>query len=323
MVATGTNTKSYYDILGVSKSASKDEIRKAYKKLSLKFHPDRNADNKDAERQFKEVQEAWDVLSDDEKRSQYDRFGRVLGKGEPHPGSDPGSGRSRTWTWSSDGGSADIDLGDIFGSMGGGGFGGFGSDNLWSQVGGQQKSRARKGADLRTEIRVPFNVAVEGGNHDVTLNRGGSRETLSVRIPAGIENGSTIRLRGKGEPGQNGAPDGDLLVVVKVSSHPWFRREKDDLVIEVPITPSEAALGTKVDVPTLSEGSLTVTIPPGTSSGQKLRLREHGVRNRKSQEKGSLMVETKIVVPKELSEDQRRAYKELAKHERCPREGLW
>lgn len=323
MVATGPSAKNYYDILNVPKSASKDEIRKAYRKLSLKFHPDRNAGDKESEKKFKEVQEAWDVLSDDEKRSLYDRYGRVPGKGASPSGTSQPGGTSRTWTWSSDGGGVDIDLSDLFGNVGAGSTRtGFSSDDLWARFGGQQ-SRPRKGSDLRSEIRVPFVVSAEGGTHDLTLNRGDSTERLSVKIPAGIEDGSTIRLRGKGNPGSHGAPDGDLLIVVRVAPHSWFRREKDDLIIEVPITPGEAALGTKIDVPTLSEGTLTVTIPPGTSSGRKLRLRGHGIRNRKTQQRGSLIVETKIVVPGELTEDQRRAYSELAKHETSPRNGLW
>lgn len=323
MVSTGTTPTSYYDVLGVSKTSSKDEIRRAYRKLSLKFHPDRNVGDQTAERKFKEVQEAWDVLSDDEKRGQYDSFGRVFGKGERQPGSRPFRGQSNTGTWSSGDAGPEFAPEELFGSMGGtAASGSFGSDEFWSRFSGS-RIYPRKGTDLRAETQVPFRIAIEGGSHNIHLNRGTSSETLTIRIPPGIEDGNTIRLRGKGGAGQNGAPAGDLLVVVHVAPHPWFRRQHDDLLIEVPLTPSEAALGKRIDIPTLSEGPLTVTIPPGTSSGQKLRLRGHGAVNRKSQQRGNLIVEVRIVVPRDLSADHRRAYRELARYETNPRTSLW
>lgn len=327
-MVTGT-AMNYYEILGVPKSASYDEIRKAYRKLSKKYHPDRNSGDESAEEKFKQVQEAWDVLSDEKKRKQYDQFGRVFPEGvDPMAGSSwssAGPSGARTWTWSSSGGSGgmDIDLESLFGGLGGGGGFGRGGFGGSGGFGTQAQARPRRGQDARTEITVPFHVAAEGGRYDVSLNRDGKRELLTITIPPGLDPGSTIRLRGQGHASPTGGESGDLLVTVNVAPHPYFKRDGANLLVDVPVTPAEAALGAKVDVPTLSEGTMTMTLPPGTSSGAKLRLRGKGLR-RKSGDRGDLLAVVKIVVPKSLSDRERELYEQLKQSGTAqPRAELW
>ena len=302
--------RDFYEVLGVSRSASQDEIRKAYKKLAKKFHPDVKPADPDAEKKFSEITEAYDALSDDAKRKAYDQIGHSArggaGGGNPFQGFGGGGG----------GGSFDLD--DILGGMFGGGGNPFGGGGRRGQA------RTQKGQDAKAEITVPFIVAVEGGEHSVSLQNGTKSERLSVRIPAGIEDGQSIRLAGQGNPGSGGGPAGDLIVTVHIATHPWFRRDGQNLLVDVPISPSEAALGAKVDVPTLTEGTVVLTVPPGTSSGAKLRLRGKGVLNHKTGDRGDQFVVLKISVPKDLSDEARALYEKLAElNPRDPREGLW
>jgi DnaJ-class molecular chaperone len=248
-------SNDYYKTLGVSKSASADEIRKAYKKLSKKYHPDANKEQ-DAPERFKQVQEAYDVLQDSQKRKQYDQFGQVF------PGGAGPQGQPFPWAG---GGAGPIDLGDLFGGGGqidleqifGGAFGGGG--------GGRRQTRrsSRRGEDFEVEIEIPFQIAVDGGSHDLHLDRDGKPERLTVKIPPGVDTGSVVRLAGQGQSGGNGGPAGDLLVRIRVAPHPYFRREGNNLLVDLPVTITEAALGAKVEVPTLSEGRVVVTVPAG------------------------------------------------------------
>jgi DnaJ-class molecular chaperone len=308
----------YYKTLGVSKSATADEIRKAYKKLSKKYHPDANKE-KDAPERFKQVQEAYDVLQDSEKRKQYDQFGQVF-----PGGGGPRGGQPFPWGQAGPQGAGPIDLGDLFGGGGpidleqilGGAFGGAGRR--------QTRRASRRGDDVEAEIEVPFQIAVEGGNYDLHLDRGGQAERLSVKIPAGVDTGSMVRLAGQGQPGANGGPAGNLLVRIRVAPHPWFRREGNNLLVDLPVTVTEAALGAKVDAPTLSEGRVVVTVPPGTSSGAKLRLRGKGVVDRNTKERGDQYVVIKIVVPRAPGKRAVEILEELARVEpQYPRKGLW
>ena len=312
----------FYAVLGVSKSASVEEIRKAYKKLSRDNHPDRKPGDAAASEKFKQVQEAWDVLGDAQKRQQYDQYGTTFGPNGPQFRGGPRSGNAG-------GGPVDlgdlfgggqVDLGDLFGNM----FGGAGSGQSPFGRQGGRKQRASKGEDIPAEIEIPFVVAAEGGMHEVQLDRGGLIERLSVKIPAGVGSGSVIRLSGQGQAGRGGGPAGDLLVTIKVAPHPYFRREGSDLFVDVPITVSEAALGAKVEVPTLSEGRMMVTIPAGTSSGAKLRLRGKGVLDHKSRERGDLYVIIKLMLPPKLSPEARELFQQIAvtaPHD--PRTDLW
>lgn len=308
----------YYDTLGVSKTASAEEIRKAHKKLARKYHPDVNKESGASEK-FKQVQEAFDVLGDKDKRQQYDRFGTTF------PGGGP---QGQPWAGAG-GGGAPVDLGDIFGGQGvdlesllGGAFGGaFGG----GPAGGRgAKRRSRAGENFEAEVEIPFQLAVDGGKYELAVDRDGKRERLSVKIPAGVDNGSVVRLSGQGHPGAGGGPAGDLLVRIRVAPHPYFRREGSDLLVDVPVTMTEAALGAKVEAPTLSEGQVMVTIPPGTSSGAKLRLRGKGVVDLSTKQRGDQYVVVKIVVPKNLSERATQLLKELAEvAPESPRRGIW
>jgi DnaJ-class molecular chaperone len=167
-------------------------------------------------------------------------------------------------------------------------------------------------------------VAAEGGEHTLTLQNGSGSERISVKVPAGIDQGQTIRLAGQGNPGPGGGTPGDLLVTVSIAPHPWFKREGFNLILEAPITPAEAVLGTRIEVPTLSEGTGVLTVPPGTSSGARLRLRGKGIRNPKSGERGDQLVALKIVVPKELSDSARAAWEQVQQtNAETPRQQLW
>jgi len=234
--------RDFYDVLGVPRGASQEDLRKAYKKLARKHHPDSNQQDPEAAKKFAEITEAWEVLGDEQKRQQYDQFGHAAsGGGHPFQGGNPFQGFGG-------GGGMQFDMEDLLGGMFGGGGGGFG---------GQRRGagRARKGDDVRAEITVPFAVAAEGGEHTLTLQNGSKSERIAVKVPAGIDQGQTIRLAGQGNPGPGGGAPGDLLVTVSIAPHPWFRREGFNLVVEAPVTPSEAALGTRIEVPTLSEGT--------------------------------------------------------------------
>ncbi|MEZ6042663.1 MAG: DnaJ C-terminal domain-containing protein [Planctomycetaceae bacterium] len=303
--------RDYYEVLGVPRSASQDEIRKAYKKLAKKHHPDANRDDAGAQQKFSEITEAHEVLGDPEKRAKYDQFGHGFSGGGP--GGNPFQGFGG-------GGGASFDFEDLLGGMFGGGgrrggnpFGG----------GARRGPQPQKGQDARTEITVPFTLAVEGGEYDLSIQIGGKSERLTVKIPAGIADGKSIRLAGQGNPGIHGGPQGDLLVSVKSTPHPWFRREGQTLLVDVPVTPAEAALGAKVDVPTLTEGTVIMTIPPGTSSGARLRLRGKGVPDPRTGERGDQLAVVKIVVPKELSPELKELYQSLEKLSSAPRDGLW
>ncbi|MFZ9090478.1 MAG: DnaJ C-terminal domain-containing protein [Planctomycetaceae bacterium] len=299
----------YYHVLGVSRSATQDELRKAYKKLARELHPDKRPGDKQAATRFAEVTEAWEVLGNPEKKKQYDQFGQTFRGGQsPFGGGNPFQGFGG-------GGGGQVDLEDLLGGMFGGGFGGGGR---------RSQQRPRKGSNITTEVTVPFTVAAQGGEYSFSVEQSGTESQITVRIPAGVSSGQTIRLTGQGEPGAGGAPSGDLMVTVRIAPHPWFRREGWNLLVDVPLTPSEAALGARVEVPLLGDDPVMLTIPPGTSGGARLRLRGKGVRNPKSSAPGDQIVVIRITVPKELSDEQRALYEQLqATANESPRTGLW
>lgn len=310
----------HYKTLGVNKSASADEIRKAYRKLSKQYHPDRNKDNPKAAEQFKQVQEAYDVLGDTEKRQQYDRFGTTFPQGAR--GASPGGGTPFNYSWSSGPGGEQIDLGDLFGAMGG--FGGFGGGAGPRGQGTRGRRPAVRGHDIEAELTVPFLTAAIGGSVEVQLHKQGRLETLAIKVPAGVSPGQVIRLAGQGEASHFDGPPGDLLLKVRIEAHPYFRRDGNQLLVDIPLTPSEAALGAKVDVPTLTGGRVTLNVPPGTSSGAKLRLRGQGLLDPQTGQPGDQLAVAKIVVPKDLSETERLLYEQLRDQPRTdPRQGLW
>ena len=309
-----------YQTLGVSRDASKDEIQKAYRKLARKFHPDMNPDNDTARDKFKRVQEAYDVLSDADKRAAYDRYGADFEKVRQGGGWHPGGAAGASFEG--------LDLEQIFGggAPGGqqfeGGFADFFEQILGGRGAGARRHRQpQRGANIRHEVEIPFSLAVRGGRTELHLRRGVRSENLAVTIPPGVENGSKIRLRNQGHPSPNGGPQGDLILIIKVSDHPHFRRHGKNLELKLPVTIAEATLGGKVDVPT-PDGTVSLSIPPNSGGGRRLRLKGQGVATAGGT-RGDLIVELQVAVPPELDEESRGLIHELdRRHPLRPRQGL-
>lgn len=350
--------RDYYEVLGVQKGASEGDIKSAFRKMAMKYHPDRNPGDKEAEDKFKEINEAYSVLSDPDKKSKYDRFG--------HAGVDPNAGFG--------GGGAGFggfeDIFDMFGGMFGGGFGGGGA---------RRRNGPMKGRDLQQEVVISFEEAAFGTNKKVQLSKyvecekchgtgaeeGTSKKTcptcngtgevrttqrtpfgqfqsvstcqtcegtgqvvekpcnecsgsgkvrktvtISVDIPAGVDNESVISIRGQGEPGTNGGPNGDLYVVIRVRPHSLFKRDGQDLWLEIPITYAQAALGDDITVPTLKE-KVSYSIPAGTQPGTVFRLRGKGIKGLRTSRMGDLYVKVILEVPTKLNSEQKKKLKEL------------
>ena len=362
--------KDYYKVLGVSKDATADEIKKSYRTLAKKFHPDANADNASAEAKFKEVGEAYEVLSSDTKRREYDEARSLFGSGGfRFPGSAGGGGGG------SRGGDSSFNIDDLLGRMNsgqGGGAGGMGDvfGGLFNR-GGRQQRQPRRGADAESEVTLSFDEALDGvtlplrlsgegpcdacrgtgaragtvprmcptcqGTGSESRTAGGfafaepcrgcrgrgmvvddpcgvclgsgrarSSRTVQARIPAGVKDASRIRLKGKGSPGENGGPTGDLYITVHVTPHALFGRAGDNLTLTLPITFEEAALGAEVRVPMLGATPVTLKVPPGTQNGRTFRVKGKGV-TRKDATRGDLLVTVQITVPQVLTAEAREA----------------
>ena len=349
------SVKDLYETLGVATGASQDEIKKAYRKLARQYHPDANPGDSSAEERFKEVQHAYDVLSDPEKRKQYDRFGAANGRG----GFGPGGVNFEGFDF------ADLgDLGDIFGGL----FGGRGR---------AQPQRGQRGSDLEVEVRLSFEDSLKGvettipvqldtacrecggsgakpgtapilcpeckgrgvkadsqglfalsqpcprcrGNGTVIEKpcktcRGSGRErvqkTFQVKIPAGAKDGTRIRLKGRGELGRNGGPPGDLYVVARVAGSPLYERRGADLVVDVPVSYADAALGASVEVPT-PEGAISLKVPAGSQPGKLLKVKGRGAPKLDGRGKGDLLARVKLTVPDKVSKKERELLEELRK----------
>ena len=302
--------KDYYDILGVSEEASAKEIKRAYRKLARKYHPDRNPDDEAAEERFKEVQEAYSVLSDEEKRSQYDAM-----RNNPFAGAAGGfgEGNGRSSYRSAEGGGTRVhfDVGegggfsDIFSSIFGGGR--EAESTQWGEPFSQGRRRQARGRDVETQIRLSFDEALRGGRREVQLPDG---DRVRIKIPKGVRNGFKIRLRGRGQAGPSGQ-SGDLYVTFKVGSHPRFRREGDDLHLTEHINAFEAMLGTARRIENAYGKRIKLTVPPGTQPGETFRLRGQGVEAEKGT--GDLYVKIEVTVPENLSEPQRQALQEAGR----------
>ena len=357
--------RDYYEVLGVSKSASDDEIKKAYRKLAKKYHPDMNPGDKEAEAKFKEVNEAYSILSDKEKRARYDQFG--------HAGVDPNYGAGGPGGGFGGFDMGDIDLGDIFGSFFGGGFGGFGGS-------GQRRNGPQKGESLRANLTITFEEAAFGCEKEINLNRteecdachgsgcepgttaetcpdcrgtgvvrvqqrtggfafsstapcsrcrgtgkiihspckscGGSgsvkkSKRITVTIPAGIDDGQAISLRGQGNAGKNGGPAGDLIVGVRVKPHPQFRRDGTTVLYEQPVSFFQAAMGAELEIPTI-DGKVKYTLPAGTQPGTTFRLRGKGIPELRGRGRGDQYVTVRVQVPTSLNSEQKEALRAFA-----------
>ena len=306
-------TKDLYDILGVPRKATPEEIKRAYRKLAKKHHPDQNRNDPAAEQRFKEVLHAYSVLNDEKKRARYDQFGEI-GAGDFQTG----PGGQQVYTWGA--GGQTINVEDLEGLFSAFDMEGASSpfDKFFRQPGTRrrrQRPAPMRGQDVRRRINLAFEQAINGVNIEVDVRprsaRAGKRQTLEVTIPPGIEDGQHIRLKGKGAGGTGGGPPGDLFLICAVRPHQQLRREGRDLVIDLPVTVPQAVLGAKVDVPTLHD-TVSMTIPPGTSGGTRLRLKGRGVPAHGSRPAGDQYVVLRVEVPKELSEEQKKLMEAFA-----------
>jgi len=390
------STKDYYKVLGVSRTASADEIKKAFKELAKKYHPDCSTEA-GCEDKFKEASEAFQTLSDPEKRKEYDVFGQGAPAGGP-PGWNPGGGGGRAYTWNSGGG--DFNIGDLFGGGGGAGglddvfgdlfSGGRGSrrrvDFGGSPFGGAHDGGPATGHDVEADVNLGFDDAIRGGTHNFTLGKQGScptcagsgknakgmstacsacngagkrqvagggsefsvvcqecsgsgqvyrepcpdchgsgkalgHETISVKIPPGVRDLGRLRVPGKGQAGPNGVR-GDLYLRIHVAPHEFFKREGNNLHVDLPVTISEAALGAKIKAPTL-DGETKIKVPAGTQNGSVLRLKGKGAPAPKGGKKGDLLAHVKVVVPEKADAKTKKLLNQLKDLESNPREGLF
>ena len=318
-----TMARDYYDILGVPRGADATAIKKAYRRLAKKFHPDVNQDA-EAKAKFAEAQEAFEVLSDEKKRKLYDQFGHAGVKREAaSPGGgtagfNPFDGAGGQWrsTNTGPGGFSfrtdafDADhMEDLFsqffgGRGGGGGAGGGGS----SGRAGRTRPGVR-GENFHHDLTVPFDTAAKGGQVSLRLDGGEGVQTIDVKVPKGMADGGKLRVRGKGHPSPTGGQAGDLILTIRVAPHPWFRRDGLDLEVDLPISITEAAFGAEVEVPTLN-GKAALKVPAGSGGGRKLRLRGAGIENAQGG-KGDLYAVLRVDVPAKLSDDQRAALERL------------
>ena len=358
--------RDYYEVLGVSKGASDDEIKKAYRKLAKKYHPDMNPGDKVAEAKFKEVNEAYSILSDSEKRARYDQFG--------HAGVDPNYGAGGPGGGFGGFDMGDIDLGDIFGSFFGGGFGGFGGSAS------SRRNGPQKGESLRASLTISFEEAAFGCEKEINLNRteeceachgsgaepgttaetcpdcrgtgvvrvqqrtggfafsstapcsrcrgtgkiihtpckacGGSgsvkkTKRVTVSIPAGIDDGQAISLRGQGNAGKNGGPAGDLIVAVHVKPHPQFHRDGTTVLYEQPVTFYQAVMGAELEIPTI-DGKVKYNLPAGTQTGTTFRLRGKGIPELRGRGRGDQYVTVRVQIPTSLNGEQKEALRAFA-----------
>lgn len=294
----------YYKALGIEKGASAEDIKKAFRKLAVKYHPDRNPDNKAAEDKFKEINEAYAVLSDPKKKEQYDTFGSS-GFHQQYSQEDIFRG---------------FDFGNAYKDMGGG-FGGGGAEDIFSRLFGGAFGRGggrggfqagpQRGGDHEMEISVSFRDAAQGAEKQIAFRRNGQREELKIKIPAGVDNGSKIRIAGKGAPGEGGGPAGDLFLILRVLPDPAFTRDGGDLLVDRFITFSAACLGTSLDVPTL-DGDKRIKVPAGIQPGTKIRLKGCGIKPLGSNSKGDLYVKIGVHIPEALNAGQQKLVEELA-----------
>ena len=301
---------SYYETLGVKKDSSAQDIKKAYRKLAMKYHPDQNKGDKAAEEKFKKISEAYAVLSDPEKRKQFDTFGES-GFQQRYSQEDIFQG---------------FDLGDILKEFGLGGFGGGGFrassgagspfEGFFYQSGGPGRTSARpqpvKGSDLTFEMAVSLNEILTGAEKTISLRQEGQVQSVSVKVPKGIKAGQKLRLVGKGSPSPMGGPAGNLYLIIKEQPHPVFTRDGSNLIMEKRIPFSSACLGSNISVTSLDDKQLKVKVPAGIQQQSKLRLKGHGLPSGPKGGRGDIYVKIAIDIPKELTDEQKELVKGLA-----------
>ncbi|RKY85307.1 J domain-containing protein [candidate division KSB1 bacterium] len=307
------SNEDYYKVLGVSENATAEEIKKAYRKLAKKYHPDSHPGDKSAEEKFKQISEAYSVLSDPKKRAQYDqlrKYGTFAGSGSsPFTGFDFSNIGNIKFEWATSAEEPSFHNNETFA----------GFSDLFSRFFGErsnlfERTRRRqtmRGQDVEAEVEIPFETAIFGGKQNISLILNGQRRTFSVTIPPGIEEGEKIRLRGQGLPGAGGAPPGDLLITIHVGKHPFFKRQGKDIYCKVSINVVEAILGTKVKVKTVEGKQVQLKIPPGTQNGQIFRLKGLGVKD-KNNKRGDLFVEIHVTIPQNINPQQRKLIEEFA-----------
>ena len=301
---------SYYETLGVKKDSSAQDIKKAYRKLAMKYHPDQNKGDKAAEEKFKKISEAYAVLSDPEKRKQFDTFGES-GFQQRYSQEDIFQG---------------FDLGDILKEFGLGGFGGGGFrassgagspfEGFFYQSGGPGRTSARpqpvKGSDLTFEMAVSLNEILTGAEKTISLRQEGQVQSVSVKVPKGIKAGQKLRLVGKGSPSPMGGPAGNLYLIIKEQPHPVFTRDGSNLIMEKRIPFSSACLGSNISVTSLDDKQLKVKVPAGIQQQSKLRLKGHGLPSGPKGSRGDIYVKIAIDIPKKLTDEQKELVKGLA-----------
>jgi len=336
--------RDFYDVLGIAKSASADEIKKAYRKLARKFHPDVNRSDPAASTKFKEVQEAYDILTDSKKRQSYDQFGHagVSSAAAAEAAAAAGAaGRRGTggfrYSPQTPGGATvdfgDVDLSDLFEQMtgarrGGGGRGGrgrspFGFGGMPPNMGQQPQQAPTAGADINYPAEIAFEEAVKGTQIELRLSNpdGSASETITVKIPPGVDEGAKVRVRGKGQPSPTGGPRGDIIIVVHVKPHTYFTRAGKDILLDLPIALGEAANGAVINVPTV-EGPVELRVPANITSGKKLRIKGRGVPQRDGT-RGDQFCRISIQIPAGLTAEQKAQLAALDKaHAFNPRKDL-
>jgi DnaJ-class molecular chaperone len=298
----GSFMRDPYSVLGVAKSASADEVKKAFRKLAKKYHPDQNTGDPKAQEKFAEVSSAYEILGDDKKRAQFDR-GEIDAEGKPRGFEGFGAGGPFRRGGGGAGGNPFEHFEFNAGGFGGGGRGGFDASDFFDLFGGRGRGRQQQGAqpqrgkDVAETVTISLSDAVHGTSVRVSLPTG---KTLDVAVPAGIEDGKQIRLKGQGHAGQGHGAAGDAMITVKIARHPYFRVEGHDLRLDLPVTLYEAVLGGKVQIPTLS-GKVEMSLPAGITGGKTMRLRGKGLPAGEGKAAGDLLVTPRIIMPEQPS----------------------